>query len=60
MAQNNSPDFAVWSSENLINFAKQANERMKEQQIAIDHLKEDLNFAMKELRKVAFLQQEIA
>ena len=60
MAQNNSPDFATWSNENLVNFAKQANERMKEQQIAIDHLKKDLNFAMKELRKVVFLQQEIA
>jgi len=60
MAQNNSPDFATWSNNNLINFAKEANDRMKEQQEAIEHLKKDLNFAMKELRKVAFLQHDYA
>jgi hypothetical protein len=51
------PNFAAWSNENLANFAYDAYERMQAQQGAIEELKNDLNFAMKELRKVVILQQ---
>ena len=51
------PNFAAWSNENLANFAYDSYERMQAQQDAIEELKNDLNFAMKELRKVVISQQ---
>jgi hypothetical protein len=52
------PNFAAWSNENLAKFANDSHLRMKEQQEAIEALKNDLNFAMKELRKVVISQQQ--
>jgi len=52
------PNFAAWSNENLAKFANDSYLRMKEQQEAIEALKNDLNFAMKELRKVVISQQQ--
>jgi len=51
------PNFAAWSNENLAKFAEDAYVRMQQQQEAIEALKNDLNFAMKELRKVVISQQ---
>jgi hypothetical protein len=52
------PNFAAWSNENLANFAKDSYLRMQQQQEAIEALKNDLNFAMQELRKVVISQQK--
>jgi hypothetical protein len=52
------PNFAAWSNENLANFAKDAYLKMQEQQDVIEALKNDLSFAMKELRKVVISQQQ--
>ena len=54
----NTPNFAAWSNENLANFAKDSYLRMQQQQEAIEALKNDLNFAMQELRKVVISQQK--
>jgi hypothetical protein len=51
------PNFAAWSNENLAKFAEDAYVRMQQQQEAIEALKNDLNFVMKELRKVLISQQ---
>jgi len=56
---NDQPNFAAWSNQNLANFAKDSYLRMQQQQEAIEALKNDLNFAMQELRKVVILQQKI-
>jgi len=55
---NDLPNFAAWSNENLANFAKDAYLKMQEQQDYIEALKNDLSFAIKELRKVVISQQK--
>jgi hypothetical protein len=55
---NDLPNFAAWSNKNLANFAKDAYLKMQEQQDVIEALKNDLSFAMKELRKVVISQQK--
>jgi hypothetical protein len=46
------PDFASWQTENLVNFCKQANERLKAQEEQIEALKTDLRLAMEAYRKI--------
>jgi hypothetical protein len=46
------PDFASWQPENLVNFCKQANERLKAQEEQIEALKTDLRLAMEAYRKI--------
>lgn len=58
MAQNNLPNFAAWSNKNLADFATEAYIRMQEQQEAIEELRNDLKFAMSELRKGAILEHK--
>lgn len=45
------PDFASWQTENLVNFCRQANERLKAQDEQIEALKNDLRLAMEAYRK---------
>jgi hypothetical protein len=45
------PDFASWQTENLVNFCKQASERLKAQEEQIESLKNDLRLAMEAYRK---------
>jgi len=45
------PDFDAWNHENLAQFAKQANERMKAQEEQIEALKMDVRYAMDAYRK---------
>jgi hypothetical protein len=45
-------DFASWKTENLVQFAKQANERIKAQQEQIEALKMDMKCAMEAYRKI--------
>lgn len=46
------PDFASWQTENLVNFCKQANERLKAQEEQIESLKNDIRCAMDAYRQV--------
>ena len=52
------PNFAAWSNKNLADFALEAHIRMIEQEEAIEHLKNDLKFAMSELRKGVILEHK--
>jgi hypothetical protein len=52
------PNFAAWSNKNLADFAMEAHIRMIEQEEAIEHLRNDLKFAMSELRKGAILEHK--
>ena len=52
------PNFAAWSNKNLADFAVEAYIRMQEQQEAIEELRNDLKFAMSELRKGAILEHK--
>ena len=45
------PEFETWKHENLVQFAKQANERMKAQEEQIEALKMDVRYAMDAYRK---------
>jgi hypothetical protein len=45
------PDFDTWKHENLVQFAKQASERMKAQEEQIEALKMDVRYAMDAYRK---------
>lgn len=45
------PDFASWQTENLVNFCKQANERLKAQEEQIEALKMDVRYAMDAYRR---------
>ena len=45
------PNFAAWSMENLVNFAKESHLRMYEQDQAIEQLRADLRDAMRLLRE---------
>ena len=55
----NLPNFAAWSNKNLADFATEAYIRMQEQQEAIEELRNDLKFAMSELRKVTILEKKL-
>lgn len=50
-------DFASWQTENLVNFCKQANERLKAQEEQIEALKTDLRLAMEAYRKILIENQ---
>jgi hypothetical protein len=52
------PNFAAWSNKNLADFATEAYIRMQEQQEAIEELRNDLKFAMSELRKGVILEHK--
>ena len=58
MGQSDLPNFAAWSNKNLADFAVEAYIRMQEQQDAIEELRNDLKFAMSELRKGAILEHK--
>lgn len=45
------PEFETWKHESLVQFAKQANERMKAQEEQIEALKMDVRYAMDAYRK---------
>jgi len=45
------PEFETWKHENLVQFAKQANERMKAQEEQIEALRMDVRYAMDAYRK---------
>jgi len=44
--------FEVWDRENLIAFAKQANEKLREQDERIQQLEQDLKDALKAYREL--------
>jgi len=44
------PDFATWKTETLVQFAKQAHERLKAQEEQIEALKLDVKAAMEAYR----------
>lgn len=46
------PDFASWQTDNLVNFCKQANERLKAQEEQIEALKNDIRCAMDAYRQL--------
>jgi len=54
----NLPNFAAWSNKNLADFATEAYIRMQEQQEALEELRNDLKFAMSELRKGVILEHK--
>jgi hypothetical protein len=58
MGQNDLPNFAAWSNKNLADFATEAYIRMQEQQEALEELRNDLKFAMSELRKGVILEHK--
>ena len=47
----NQPDFAAWSLENLVNFAKDANAELRNQQAYIEQLREDNKFLLNLIRE---------
>ena len=55
---NDLPNFAAWSNKNLADFATEAYIRMQEQQEALEELRNDLKFAMSELRKGTILEHK--
>jgi hypothetical protein len=44
-------DFAAWSLENLVNFAKDANAELRNQQAYIQQLREDNKFLLNLIRE---------
>jgi len=46
------PDFATWSQENLVNFAKDAHEKMRSQEEEIQTLRLDIKAALEGFRAV--------
>jgi len=51
------PDFATWKTETLVQFAKQAHERMKAQEEQIEALRIDVRAAMESYRKLLIESQ---
>ena len=51
------PDFATWKTETLVQFAKQAHERMKAQEEQIEALRMDVRAAMESYRKLLIESQ---
>jgi hypothetical protein len=51
------PDFATWKMETLVQFAKQAHERMKAQEEQIEALRMDVRAAMESYRKLLIESQ---
>ena len=49
-SQKNAPDFQSWQTTNLVNFAHDAYQKMREQQEEIEHLRLDLKAALKAYR----------
>ena len=47
----NQPDFAAWSLENLVKFAKDANAELRNQQAYIEQLREDNKFLLNLIRE---------
>lgn len=52
MNENDTPNFAAWSNENLANFAKDSYLQMKKQDEALQQLRLDLKDAMKAVRQL--------
>lgn len=52
MNENDTPNFAAWSNENLANFAKDSYLQMKKQDEALQQLRLDLKDAMKVARQL--------
>lgn len=48
----NDPDFTTWQQSNLINFAKDAYEKLQRQDDEIQHLKLDLKTAINAYRQL--------
>ena len=44
--------FEVWDRENLVAFAKEANEKLREQDERIQQLEQDLKYAIKAYREL--------
>jgi hypothetical protein len=49
---NETPDFACWTTDNLVKFAQDATERMKAQDAMIELLKADLRTAIEAYRSL--------